>query len=764
MCSLCWLFIALFCLSFGEDTLTTRIVKVASVVPMTPNSFGTLDPISPDTQKGIACSHQMWADIWNSKDFTKANTLFKIQLDHIPVGVDNATLVANEVISMDYDYIIVETNVISLDPDVWGQSGKIIITNSPFLVCPKKATRCVPKGPLYPRIFSSSFLRNHDWWHSALSLTMSVGAKDLFFVVSDILSDVYDDFHEHASQLTILNNAGSVTLEDEMTQKDVTQLMKSARDANPDHLVILVSSKACPLVYVALEELNWTPPSIWTLLCMMSEAYLDEVMKPSLTKNAWYYSMHRLTDMHYFSDTRLSTLTEPFLQQYGEDYYFHVPDSINQTSFEVFLEQYEEKCQLEYEQNIPTMFLAGELIGDSIMRSMSLEPADIELALRQADFNSFMLTFKMYKDNTRQLDSSVSVTTVQQTPDGPRMLSPTEWSTSNLIFPMPTFEERLPVSTDLSISEIVIYALTAITITFCTVTFCAVMIFHDSPVIRASSPIFLAFICLGLGMGSASNFFWRYTYTTTPDCHLHVWMLNCGFSIAFGSLFVRTLKIDRLWNARTLAGRPLSDLQLGSVFGGIVGLQIILLVIWSAVTQPHAYQYVKESIRPIRDQYICKTGEANDVLIGLMVGFSGVLLVVGAVLAYRVRQVPMKVVNESRMIAISIYNLLVFSVVIVILEISEIDRELNYIIRSILILISALLTLILLFGTKTRAQVILSDDVNSSAGTVVSGRSPGSRSESMVSKAVEDQKDIEIKKLKEELARCKKPVGERIRA
>jgi hypothetical protein len=81
----------------------------------------------------------------------------------------------------------------------------------------------------------------------------------------------------------------------------------------------------------------------------------------------------------------------------------------------------------------------------------------------------------------------------------------------------------------------------------------------------------LALICLGLAMGSSSIFFWRYTYTTTEDCHLHVWMLNMGFSFAFGALFVRTLKIDRLWNARVTfplaVTYPLVDIRWKATIG-----------------------------------------------------------------------------------------------------------------------------------------------------------------------------------------------------
>jgi hypothetical protein len=41
-------------------------------------------------------------------------------------------------------------------------------------------------------------------------------------------------------------------------------------------------------------------------------------------------------------------------------------------------------------------------------------------------------------------------------------------------------------------------------------------------------------------------------------------------------------------------------------------------------------------------------------MLGVIVGFCAIILFIGSVLAYRVRSVPMKVVNESKVIAISV--------------------------------------------------------------------------------------------------------------
>jgi hypothetical protein len=63
------------------------------------------------------------------------------------------------------------------------------------------------------------------------------------------------------------------------------------------------------------------------------------------------------------------------------------------------------------------------------------------------------------------------------------------------------------------------------------------------------------------------------------------------------------------------------------------------------------------------------------------------------------------------------------------------------------------LTLVLLFGSKIRARVVRDESVSSSTGTVVGGSSGSS---TMAHRAAEDQKDIEITRLREELAKYKK--------
>lgn len=112
-----------------------------------------------------------------SQDYVKNGTILLVDLVSVPVTISNATDVALQVSAGDYDFVWVETNLMGLTHPILGKSGKIIIANSPFLVCAKGSVECIPGGPLWPRVFTSSNMLNHAWWQGSLSLTMSAGAR-----------------------------------------------------------------------------------------------------------------------------------------------------------------------------------------------------------------------------------------------------------------------------------------------------------------------------------------------------------------------------------------------------------------------------------------------------------------------------------------------------------------------------------------------------------------------------------------------------------
>jgi hypothetical protein len=130
--------------------------------------------------------------------------------------------------------------------------------------------------------------------------------------------------------------------------------------------------------------------------------------------------------------------------------------------------------------------------------------------------------------------------------------------------------------------------LTGIAIAICLAALVCTILFRNYPVIRASSPIFLGILCIGCAVAVSSNFFFRYSYIKTYDCYLHIWFLAIGYIISYGALFVRTLKIDRLWNAQTIDGVELSDPAMIVIFSILVGIQCCLCGLWSGIARPEA--------------------------------------------------------------------------------------------------------------------------------------------------------------------------------
>lgn len=70
-------------------------------------------------------------------------------------------------------------------------------------------------------------------------------------------------------------------------------------------------------------------------------------------------------------------------------------------------------------------------------------------------------------------------------------------------------------------------------------------------------------------------------------------------------------------------------------------------------------------------------------------------------LAIQVRRVPLKVYDESKIIGFAIYNTLIFSLIVAIIQASgQIDRELLFGLRSVGIILACLVSLSTLFYSK----------------------------------------------------------------
>merc|ERR1712000_214472 len=136
---------------------------------------------------------------------------------------------------------------------------------------------------------------------------------------------------------------------------------------------------------------------------------------------------------------------------------------------------------------------------------------------------------------------------------------------------------------------------------------------------------------------------------------------------------------------------------------------VLILIIWTIVSTPTA----KMEDRGDDDHYVCTTGGFTGYPGGLIfffiyVGWTGGLLLFGAFLSIVTRNIP-SFFNESKLVAISIYNLGFLSVVVipVFLVLQEFNPFAAWIIRTVAILYAFTATLWLQFIPKIIGVIII---------------------------------------------------------
>lgn len=484
----------------------------------------------------------------------------------------------------------------------------------------------------------------------------------------------------------------------------------------PDVLLLMTPEQDCGFALGYLKERNFAAKATYTFCTHFL------VQNQSLTvANERMFLISIATDVRQFLTEGFMFDAKFFLASDTADADFGSP---TEPPFAIssFEDLFQRECPgMNYLWGM-TGWVGGQVLVEAMKKTGNNTPAELIQASKFLDFTSFNFPITMTSRNVRYLPARY----LQAQPTGPKLILDA-YSIAPLIYPAPAWVDRFPPSNDFSDAEIAMYVLAAFGITVTIICLLGIILFHTKRVIAASSPIFLCLVCFGAGVAMGCIFFWRYTYITDVDCYCRIWFLAMGFNIAYSALFVRTLKIDRLWSAQNIQTKPLHTWEMALIFLGLVTFQIILLVIWSGVSFTNAFYVTPDPIRPRYNYWVCQSEVGNQAMIGIIVGYNAFLLFMGAILAYRVREVPMKVVNESRTIAILLYFVLSCSLLLLILELVGVARDVLFIIRSCVIVVGGVGIQLLLLGSKLTAKVTKEATVGSSVGTIAAsslGASP----------------------------------------
>ncbi|EDO41841.1 predicted protein [Nematostella vectensis] len=259
--------------------------------------------------------------------------------------------------------------------------------------------------------------------------------------------------------------------------------------------------------------------------------------------------------------------------------------------------------------------------------------------------------------------------------------------------------------------------------------------------IKLSAPLFNNIIAFGCILCLASVYLFGIHDAAADDfsivCKARAWTLSIGFSCAFGAMFIKTWRIYKICTNKKLKVKlgPLSDWYLLSLVASIIIVDLVILITWEVVDPLHhkVYNFAKEkdAKKPftlnINQLNIC-TADMMIVWLTVMYVYKGVLLLYGVFLAYETRNVIYAHLNDSRVIGICVYNVVVLSVVGAFLSIilQHDNYEVMFMVLSVCIIFPATATICLLLFPKVsyRCKTNNLDDADTTlnGGTTGAGR------------------------------------------
>ena len=218
--------------------------------------------------------------------------------------------------------------------------------------------------------------------------------------------------------------------------------------------------------------------------------------------------------------------------------------------------------------------------------------------------------------------------------------------------------------------------------------------------LRSASPFFLIVLLLSIIVGYSSVF----AFFGKPHpvaCGFQPWLLGLSTISMIAALSVKNVRIYRIFKY-PMAKMKITNFELFGLWTIVMIPAVLILVIWTIVSTPTA----KLEERNGEDHYVCTTGGFTGepgglVFFFIFVAYSGIVLLLGAIVSFLVRNVPI-LFNETKLLAVSIYNLLFLSALIipVFLAIQPINPFVAWILRTCAVLYAFTGTMALQFLPK----------------------------------------------------------------
>ena len=223
--------------------------------------------------------------------------------------------------------------------------------------------------------------------------------------------------------------------------------------------------------------------------------------------------------------------------------------------------------------------------------------------------------------------------------------------------------------------------------------------------VRSASPPFLLVIIISIIIGYSSIYAW-FGMPNKIGCGFQPWLLGLSLNSMIAGLIAKNIRIFQIFKYPTVAKKHFifRDHFVFIIYILIMIPSILILFLWTLISTPTAH--LKKIGDHNYDHYICDTGGFTGPPGGLIfffifVSYSAILLLFGALISFAIRKVSNSF-NESKLIAISIYNILILSIFIIpiFMVLLTFNPFIGWVIRSLAILYAFTTTLVLLFIPK----------------------------------------------------------------
>ncbi|XP_073978361.1 gamma-aminobutyric acid type B receptor subunit 3 isoform X3 [Rhodnius prolixus] len=160
-------------------------------------------------------------------------------------------------------------------------------------------------------------------------------------------------------------------------------------------------------------------------------------------------------------------------------------------------------------------------------------------------------------------------------------------------------------------------------------------------------------------------------------CTARVYLLSAGFSMAFGSVFAKTYRVHRIFTRSAqgvVKNKLLQDTQLISLICVLLVVDGLIVTLWVTVDPiERQLKNLTLEISPTERSVVyqpqievCASHFIHSWL-GVLYIYKGLLLIVGVYMAWETRHVKIPALNDSQYIGLSVYSVVITSVLVVVL-------------------------------------------------------------------------------------------------